>query len=85
MSYIAEGYTRNNNREFVQYLFIAKASTADLLNHLYIAHDLAYLHEEDFIELTTDIKNIQRNISQLIKHLRASSSPVQPIPSNQIN
>jgi four helix bundle protein len=85
MTYIAEGYTRNNNREFIQHLVIAKASAADLQNHLYIAHDLSYLHEDDFIELTTDIKNIQRKISQLIKFLRISSLPVQQIQSNRVN
>jgi four helix bundle protein len=39
MANIAEGFVHRSDREFVRYLFAAKASTAEVQSHLYVALD----------------------------------------------
>ena len=42
MANIAEGFVRRSNKEFVQFLFIAMSSSAEVQSHLYIAVDQGY-------------------------------------------
>jgi len=42
MANIAEGFSRRSDREFVQFLFTAKASAAELQSNFYAALDLGY-------------------------------------------
>src|SRR5678816_4271934 len=37
MANVAEGFVRRSNKEFMQFLFIAMSSTAEVQSHLYIA------------------------------------------------
>jgi len=47
MANIAEGFSRKTNKEFIQFLFIAKSSAAELQSHLYIAMDQGYITKEN--------------------------------------
>jgi len=42
MANIAEGFVRRSGKEFIQFLFIAMASAAEVQSHLYIALDPGY-------------------------------------------
>ncbi len=48
MSNIAEGFSRRSNKEFIQYLFISKSSSAEVQSHLYVALDQKYISKEAF-------------------------------------
>ena len=72
MANIAEGFSRRGNKEFVQFLFIAKASAAELQSHLYIASDQNYVSQEEFDTLYERIDKVQRMMSNLIKYLKQS-------------
>lgn len=72
MANIAEGFIRRSDKEFVQFLFIAMASCAEVQSHLYIASDQKYLDEMAFQEIYNQADKTARMISGLIKYLRSS-------------
>ncbi len=74
MANIAEGFSRQGDREFTQFLFISKSSASELQSHLYIALDQKYIHQEDFNSLYEQLESIQKRISNLIKYLKSCSS-----------
>ena len=74
MGNIAEGFSRRGNKEFIQFLFIAKASAAELQSHLYVALDQKYMEEREFHGLYEDLDKVQRKISNFIKYLNSSVS-----------
>jgi len=45
MSNIAEGFERGSSRKFRQFLYIAKASAAEVRSLLYVARDLDYIDD----------------------------------------
>jgi len=51
ISNIAEGFSRQTDQEFVQFLHIAKGSTSEVQSQLYIALDLGYISQEEFSKL----------------------------------
>lgn len=72
MANIAEGFVRKSDKEFVQFLFIAMSSAAEVQSHLYVALDLKYLSEEQFRTIHSQADKTARIISALVKYLRAS-------------
>ena len=74
MANIAEGFVRHSDKEFVQFLFVAMASAAEVQNHLYVAVDQKYLLPETFDSIYAQAEKTSRIISGLIKYLRSKAS-----------
>ena len=72
VSNIAEGYERDGDKEFVQFLYIAKGSCGEVRAQLYLAYDRNYLRREQFATLSSKAVQISKVISGLIKYLRQS-------------
>jgi len=72
ISNIAEGFERNGDREFIQFLTIAKGSCGEVRAQLYIALDQNYIDEKQFIFITGKLIEISRMLSGLMKYLQQS-------------
>jgi len=75
MSNIAEGFSRRSTKEFVQFLFIAKGSVAEVQSQLYVALDQSYVNEEKFNELYSKSDEVARLISGFIQYLLNKDKP----------
>ncbi len=69
MANIAEGFGRNSDKEFANYLNIAHGSAYEVQSHLYIALDLNYISEETFATLYGSLDEICRMLYALRKAL----------------
>jgi four helix bundle protein len=72
VSNIAEGYERDGDKEFHQFLSQAKASAGELRAQLFLCLDLGYIGYEEFSELRRKALSVSRQISGLMKYLRQS-------------
>ena len=70
MANIAEGFIRKSDKEFIQFLFVAMASAAEVQSHLYIALDQGYIDKEQFDRIYEQADKSGKMISGLIKYLR---------------
>jgi four helix bundle protein len=73
MAHISEGFIRRSDKEFIQFLFIAMSSAAEVQSHLYVALDQRYIDQKMFDEIYEQVSKVSRMISNLIKYLRSRS------------
>lgn len=70
MSNIAEGFERDGNAEFLQFLSVAKASAGEVRSHLYAALDEGFVGEAEFDSYRARASQVAWSIEQLMKSLR---------------
>ncbi len=72
LSNIAEGFERGGNKEFLQFLAIAKGSCGEVRAQLYVALDQNYVDKNQFEEISGKLLETNRIISGLMKYLQQS-------------
>ena len=73
MDNIAEGYERDGNKEFVNFLYIAKGSCGEVRSQIIRASDVGFIDNETATRLYNDCVSLSKAISKFITSLRKSS------------
>ena len=73
MSNIAEGFDRGTNREFIQFLVIARGSVSEVKSQLYAALDIGYIDRAEFDVITGKCHKLTSLLNGFIRYLKNAS------------
>ena len=72
MDNIAEGYEREGNKEFINFLYIAKGSCGEVRSQIIRASDVGFIDNDTSTRLYNDCIGLSKAISAFVKSLKTS-------------
>lgn len=72
MDNIAEGYERDGNKEFINFLYIAKGSCGEVRSQIIRASDVGFIDKDTATRLYNDCLNLSKALSKFISSLKKS-------------
>ena len=72
MDNIAEGFERDGNKEFINFLYIAKGSCGEVRSQIIRASDVGFIDDDTAKKLYNDCLNLSKSIAKFITSLRNS-------------
>ena len=72
MDNIAEGFEREGNKEFVNFLYIAKGSCGEVRSQIIRASDVGFVDNDTATRLYNDCIELSKAISAFVKSLKTS-------------
>ena len=73
MDNIAEGFERDGNKEFINFLYIAKGSCGEVRSQIIRSSDVGFIDSDTATRLYNDSLNLSKSIANLITSLKKSS------------
>ena len=72
MDNIAEGFERDGNKEFINFLYIAKGSCGEVRSQIIRASDVGFIDNAKATELYNDCMGLSKAIATFIKSIKSS-------------
>ena len=72
MDNIAEGYERDGNKEFINFLYIAKGSCGEVRSQVIRASDVGFIDKDTATRLYNMCLNLSKSLSKFIQSIKDS-------------
>lgn len=86
MDNIAEGFERDGNKEFINFLYIAKGSCGEVRSQIIRATDVGFIDKDTATHLYNACLNLSKALSKFISSLKGSgyAGRKNPIPESDL-